>query len=220
MPAQTSTKYYQENILRQTYRWIVLNIIIIYLLGALFYADPFHIWQHALSEVGTTKTLLGTPNLPSAVIVMSGMFITGRLLLGAARVYHNNDFYHGRYLKSGFLYIASLGAFISIAPNNILHLQHTIGSAMLIGSIFLLNLVMAWEYRTQYDPVKINLVMLSLGMTIIAYVVTYFSGLEIKQTAQKICLANLLLVLYQRSRISPNLRTLDYPPANLGLNNP
>jgi len=120
MPSQICTQTYQEYKLRRIYRWIVLVITVMYLLGILFYADPFHFWQHALSEIGTTKTLLGTPNLPSALFVMTGMFMTGRLLLGAARIYRNTYFYNKRYLKSSLLYLASLGAFISICPNDLL----------------------------------------------------------------------------------------------------
>ncbi len=42
MPSQIQPQTYQEIKLRRVYHWIFL-IIIIYLLGALFYADPLHI---------------------------------------------------------------------------------------------------------------------------------------------------------------------------------
>jgi hypothetical protein len=190
-----------------------------YLLGSLFYADPLHFWQHARSEIRITKTLLGTPNLPSALIVMTGMFIAVRLLLEAARVYRDDNCYPNRPLKIGFLYTTSLRAFFSISPVNLLHLIHTIGSAMLTGGVFLLTLAMAWEFRILYDSVKIYLVMISLGFTVLAYTVTYFNGLEIKLAIQKIYLAYLSLILYQRSRISPYLFPLENPSTNLRLKN-
>ena len=216
---QQSNQLDQEIHLRRIYRWIVLDILTMYLVGAFLYADPFHFWSHALSEIGTTKTLLGTPNMPSALIVMSGMFVAARMLLKAARIYLRNNIYPNQYRKAGLLYIASLGAFISISPNDLFHLIHTIGSALLIGSVFLITLLMVWECREIIDPRMAYSIMSSLGITILAYTVTYFSDLEIKQAPQKLCLANLLIVLYQRSRISPYLETLIHSEIHMGLNN-
>jgi hypothetical protein len=194
----------QELKLRRLYLGVVLSVILMYFLGALFYADPFYIWQHALSELGTTKTLLGTPNMPSALIVTTGMFITGRLLLEAARVYRNNDTFSNRQIKSNLLYSASLGAFIAISPNDLMHTTHTIGSALLVGGTFLLSMIMVWDSRVYYNPDIISLVMILLSISVLFYALTYFSGLAIKQAAQKICLISILFVFYKRSRIPYN----------------
>jgi hypothetical protein len=195
--------------LKRLYRWLEWTIILMYLGGALFYADPFHFWQHALSEIGTTRTLLGTPNLASSLIVTTGLFIIGRLLLEVARVYRNNKVYSKRIIKSNLAYCASLGAFISISPNDLLHSIHTFGSATLIGGTFLLTMIMIWDYQDHYGSNKAYLVMAVLTISVIAYAITYFSGLEIKQAVQKICLINMLLTIYQRTRISLNIKSMD-----------
>jgi hypothetical membrane protein len=193
-----------EQQLRRIYRSVVFCIILMYFFGAIFYADPFHFWQHALSELGTTKTLLGTPNLTSALIITTGMFITGRLLLEAARVYRYNDFYTAHIIKSGLLYISSLGAFIAISPNDLMHTIHTIGSAFLVGGIFLVSMLMVWDSRAYYSKGVIYLIMILLGIAVLLYAVTYFSGSDVKQVTQKICLISLLIILFQRSRIRLN----------------
>ena len=71
----------RDQALSHLYLYVVISISSTYLLGALFYADKFNFWQHALSELGTTKTLTGTPNTISAYLVALGIFITGWLLL-------------------------------------------------------------------------------------------------------------------------------------------
>ena len=63
---RSDPKYIRKKI-RRVYLWIVLVIIFMYLLGALFYTDPFHLWRYAPNEKGTTKTLLGRPNMPFAL---------------------------------------------------------------------------------------------------------------------------------------------------------
>ena len=209
MPELSNDQEAQELKLRRLYFGVVLSITLMYFLGALFYADPFHFWQHALSELGTTKTLQGTPNLPSALIVTTGMFITGRLLLEAARVYRDNDFYSKRQLKSWLLYCASLGAFIAISPNDLMHTIHTIGSALLVGGTFLVSMLMVWDSRAYYHKGIIYLVLFLLSISVLFYTITYFSGMEIKQAAQKICLISMLLVLYKRSRIALNANAID-----------
>jgi len=209
MPELTASQDQGENKLRRIYRKIIICIILMYFLAALYYADPFYFWQHALSELGTTRTLQGTPNLASALIVTTGMFITGRLLLEGARVYRYNASYTQRYLKSGLLYCASLGAFISISPTNLLYLVHTIGSALMIGGVFLLSILIIWDSRIYYSPTLVYMSMLILGGTVLAYAITYFSGFDIKQAVQKICLISLLFVLYQRSRITLNITALE-----------
>jgi hypothetical protein len=209
MPDLTARQDQQENYLRRIYRGTINCMIMMYILGAVFYADPFHFRQHALSELGTTRTLLGTPNLASALFVTAGMFITGRLLLEAARVYRYNAFYSQRYLKSGFLCCASLGAFIAMVPNNLLHLVYTISSALLIGVVFLLILFMTCDSKVYHSPALVYLAMSILGGTVLVYAITFFSRLEIKQAVQKICLISLQFILYQRSRIQLNLSALE-----------
>ena len=209
MPDISNGQAQQELKLQRIYRWVVGCIILMYFVGAIFYADPFNFWEHALSELGTTKTLLGTQNIPSALIVTTGMFITGRLLLEAARIYWNSEFYSKRYVKSGLLYCASLGAFIAISPNDLMHTVHTIGSALLVGGIFLLCMIMGWDSQAYYGMRIVYLVMAILSISVLLYAVTYFSGLAIKQATQKICLISLLLIMFQRSRIALNKKAID-----------
>ncbi|MEJ2447105.1 MAG: hypothetical protein P8Y37_04105 [Anaerolineales bacterium] len=98
-------------------RYIVIDITLTYVLAAVFYADAFHFWQHALSELGTTVTLLGTPNLAAMIVITIGMFISGRLLLEAANLYRDNPQFTKSSVKRILFSIASLGSFIIIFPN-------------------------------------------------------------------------------------------------------
>ena len=61
--------------LSSLFHYLVFNITITFFLGAIFYADPYHFWEHALSELGTTITIKGTPNLVSCITITLGLFI-------------------------------------------------------------------------------------------------------------------------------------------------
>jgi uncharacterized membrane protein YuzA (DUF378 family) len=176
-----------------------MNIALTYLLGAIFYADSFHFWNHAFSELGTTITLEGTPNLTSSVIMTLGMFISGRLLLEVARIYERIQNHPHTYLKSRLIYIASLGSFISIFPNNLYHTIHSVGSACCIGGIFLFDLVLLLEGLVSQKPIITYILVGLLSLSVISYAITFFIDLPIKQATQKICLINLLLIMIQGS---------------------
>ncbi len=188
-----------EDRLARLFRYLVFNITITFLLGAIFYADPFHFWEHALSELGTTITLLGTPNLTSSVIITQGMFINGRLMLEIARIYRQDPSRPYSKLKSGLIYLASLGSFISIFPNNLYHTIHSIGSAFHIGGIFLFDLVLLKEGLPSHKPILNTFMIGTLSLSVFSYAITFFMGLPIKQVTQKICVINLLLILIQGS---------------------
>lgn len=179
------------------FRFLAVNLSCTFLLGAIFYADPFHFWEHALSELGTTITLFGKPNLASAVIITLGTFINGRLMLEIARLYQLNDSQPLTHYKSGLMYTASLGSFISIFPNNLFHLIHSIGTGLLIGSIFLFDLILLKEGFGSHPPTLIYFLAGILSFSVLSYAVTFFMGLQIKQAAQKYCVINLLLILFQ-----------------------
>jgi hypothetical protein len=180
-------------------RSIVLSISITYLLGALFYADPFNFWEHALSELGTTRTLLGTPNLKAAFFVSVGMIISGGLLFKAGRFTMSHIGFMNNKIKGWFLFAASLGAFIAVFPNNKFHTIHSIGSALMIGPIFLMEVIMLWERKSLLGSIKVNLIIILLAASVLTYAVAFFTDAVIKQASQKICVINLLLVLIEGS---------------------
>jgi hypothetical protein len=185
--------------LMRLFQYLVINISGTYLLGAIFYADPFHFWNHAFSELGTTITLLGTPNLASSMIMTLGMFINGRLMLEIARTFRLDPArLHGKY-KSVLMYTASLGSFISIFPNNLHHTIHSIGSALIIGSFFFFDLILLKEILVSQKPLLAYILIGILSLSVLSYAITYFMGLPIKQATQKICVINLLLILFQGS---------------------
>ena len=185
--------------LARLFRYLAINIIGTYLLGAVFYADAFHFWEHAFSELGTTITLLGTPNLTSSLIMTTGMFINGRLMLEIARIYRLDSTQPHAQVKSGLMYIASLGAFISIFPNNLYHTLHSYGSAFSIGSIFFFDLILLKEGLASQKKSLFAFLIGLLSLSVFSYAIPYFLELPIKQATQKICIINLLLVLIQGS---------------------
>ncbi len=185
--------------LGRLYRYLVVNISLTYIMAAVFYAEQFHFWQHALSELGTTRTLLGTPNLTSATIVIIGMFINGRLLLELARTYYQHPGAINNRTKGILLYLSSLGAFVNIIPNNLFHTIHTIGSAFLIGGIFLLDIQILRERIASEKTLSPYLLAGTLTLSVGAYAVAYFTQMPIVQAIQKICVVDLLLVFYERS---------------------
>lgn len=199
MPTAKIDARFVDEKLARLFRYLVINITGTYFLGAVFYADPFHFWEHALSELGTTFTLLGTPNLASSMIITLGMFINGRLTLEIARTYRQNPLLQYAKTKSCLMYVSSLGSFISIFPNNLYHTIHSIGSALIIGSIFFFDLVLIGERLASQKPILAYFLIGILSLSVFSYAFTFFKGLPIKQATQKICVVNLLLILFQGS---------------------
>lgn len=197
--------------LSKLFQYLVFNITITFFLGAIFYADPFHFWDHALSELGTTITLKGTPNLASCMTVTLGLFINGRLLLEIARIYRETPALPHPGIKSGLMYLASLGSFISIIPNNLFHTIHSVGSAFHIGSVFFFDLLLLIEGLSAQKSLMIYLMIGTLSVSVFSYAIPYFLGLPIKQATQKICVINLLLIILlgapQRSELASSIPT-------------
>jgi len=126
----------RDQALSRLYLFVVISISSTYMLGALLYADKFHFWQHALSELGTTRTLTGTPNTISAFLVTLGMFTTGWLLLAIAGFYQTQSNVLNRRLKCILLYIAGTRSLITIFLNDLFYVLHSIGSGLIIGNGF------------------------------------------------------------------------------------
>jgi hypothetical protein len=187
--------------LSRLYLYVVISISSTYLLGALFYADKFHFWQHALSELGTTRTLTGTPNTISAFLVALGMFTTGWLLLTIAGIYQAQSKVLKQPLKCFLLYIAGIGSFITIFPNDLFHVLHSVGCGMMIGPIFIIELLMLWERKLFIGIKKVYSVSILLSVSVLTYAAAFFRFHDIQQIAQKFCIFNLLVILYNRSKL-------------------
>jgi hypothetical protein len=184
---------------------LVLSITGTYGLGALFYADPFNFWEHALSELGTTVTLLGTPNYKAAVLVSLGMLITAWVLLKLATIHKQTPTLHYHTKKSLLLYTASIGALIAIFPNNLFHFMHSVGSGMMIGSIYILELILIEENDHHIGPLSPLAIVTLISLLVVVYTAAFFFDTPAKQPSQKLCVASLLLVLFNATR--PQYRT-------------
>jgi hypothetical protein len=185
--------------LRELFRRIEVFIFLTFTLGAVFYADRFHIWEHALSEISTTRTLQGTPNLLSTAIISLGMILVNAHLLEIAALYRKNaDFPHHQ-VKSILMYMAGMGSLLSIFPNNHFHLIHSIGSGMLIGPFYIINLLFLWERKQEMPRLWWCLLTLILSITVLWYAGTFFMNMDIKQIAQKFCVVSILFILHQRA---------------------
>jgi hypothetical protein len=203
--SQVSPKKKVERLSR-LYAVFILSIIGTYGLGALFYADPFNFWELALSELGTTFTLLGTPNHKAAVLVSMGMLFTAGVLFVMANIYRISPGLHYHTKKSLLLYTASAGVLIAILPNNINHFMHSIGSALEIGSIYILTLILI-EENNQYIGIIPSVGLTALiSLCIVLYSAAFFLDTPAKQPSQKLCLISLLLVLYSCTRYQPRIK--------------
>ncbi|MFO8037020.1 MAG: hypothetical protein R6U57_10380 [Anaerolineales bacterium] len=164
--------------IRKLFRRVEVFIILTFTLGAVLYADTFHIWEHALSEIGTTRTLKGTPNLLATTIITLGMILTNAQLLEIAALYRKNTHFPHHRIKSIFMYMAGAGALISVFPNNHFHLIHSIGSGMMIGPFYIINLLFLWERREDYAKVWFFLLMSFLSISVLWYAATFFMNHE------------------------------------------
>jgi len=76
---------------------------------------------------------------------------------------------------------------------------------MMIGPIFIIELVMLWERKLVIGITKIYSVSILLSVSVLTYAAAFFRYHDIQQVVQKLCIFNLLAVLYKRSKLKTAL---------------
>ena len=128
-----------------------------------------------------------------------------------ANIHRQTPNLHFHTKKSLLLYAASAGALIAIVPNNLNHFMHSVGSALVIGSVFILDLILIEEKTKGFGPIKPILITSLISLLVIFYTASFFFNTPAKQPSQKICLISLLLVLYSCTRYKPRNKEGFYP---------
>lgn len=167
-------------------------LVLTYVLGILAYGEPFLLSQYAISDLGATVTKHGLPNTSSRIIMTIGMLICSSLMLrvGLARSLRQ------QWVKRWLALLCAAGFFLFICPLDINYTIHSIGAALIIGPLYLLDNCFLWEQRQHMPAIVFWLAQVILQTTVLTYAVAFTTTAAIKQISQKFCIAGLLIVSF------------------------
>lgn len=197
------------NIINQKIRILISKLVILivgtFLLSIITYGGHFSFWYSAFSDLGSTTTPEGEPNLFSCLIFVTGIVICGCILFRVSRLFQQDrQILHHR-AKSQLGLLGSIGCFIFVFPHNINNNIHMIGAAMFVATMWALGTLILIESYNQSRKEQVLLLQTVLQITVLSYAITYFADLPIKNIAQKFATFGLLIVL--KIATSANIRT-------------
>jgi len=84
-----------------------------------------------------------------------------------------------------------------------------IGRGMMIGPIFIIELLMLWERKLAIGLTKVYSLSILLSVSVLTYGAAFFRYQDIQQIAQKLGIFNLLVILYKRFKLKMALIELN-----------
>jgi len=164
-------------------------------LAILFYREPFLFWEHAFSDLGCTLTRQGNPNLVPRLIYASGMLIEGLLLLRIGQHYAGERQFKNQTFKRVLAQLGVVGALVSIFPNDLYHILHSIGSGILVGVVYFFTMIFHFESRQYLPRWRFVFDIALLQLAVFPYAFAFFTNSESKQSFQKLCLFGIFYAL-------------------------
>jgi len=173
------------------------------ILALLLYAEPFHLWHNAFSQLGETVTASGVPNVASRLVFSAGWIACGIVMLMIAARYGRNRALRLRALKGWLALLGGIGFFIAITPNDLNHLLHSIGMGIGVGVMYFFAILLLFELRPRISRWVFLANVTLLHAVVLTYAVAFFANSDHKQLAQKLCILGLLLVMERMVTIAP-----------------
>ena len=168
--------------------YLIYLTILVFILGMLTYGQSFSFREHAISHFGRIKTQDGSSNTLSMFIFGTGMLMSSLVCFRLSRLVEDNT--------SNILFmIAATGYIILIAPCDKLNTVHAIGGAMVIGSLWLLTVILIHELLKYSKKKRIYFFHLVLQGTILPYAFLYATGSDLCPLVQKFAIAGLIVSL-------------------------
>lgn len=182
---------------------IGLIIVVTLIVALFFYQDPFQLWQTAFSELGTTTTPQGRPNWASRFVFSAGFGACGVTMFNISWHYEKNHSLRNHTFKRWLAFLGSIGFFVAITPNDINHFVHSLGMGIVVGVIYFFGVIFLLELKSQVSGMLFFTNMTILQMTVLSYAVAFFTNSVYKQSAQKLCIVGLLLVIAKMVMVTP-----------------
>ena len=190
---------------RKQFRKLLLTDLSVIILCVFFYGGRFDFRNDALSFLGTTVTPAGYQNIPSMLLFISGLLVSSyfcfkisQSFLHLRQVPHSG-FKHQLFKFTGFGYL------IMIMPCNLNNTIHSIGSALVFGTLWLLAMLFLYEIRHHLKIIRFYISQLLLNGTVLPYAYTYVTKAVNVQLFQKFAVLGLILTLSFSVKYSCNL---------------
>jgi hypothetical protein len=169
----------------------------------LLYPDGFNLLQDAFSELGESVTAGGDLNVAARFAFSAGWITCGVILFSIGLRYVRHAELRNRRIKSGLAFFGGVAFFIAITPNDLSHLIHSIGMGMIVGTIYLFALSLLVELKMRVPPRVFYVNGGILHAAVLTYAAAFLANSDLKQFAQKLCLAGLLVVMQRLVTIAP-----------------
>ena len=191
----------EQNLVHQLNRhlgWLLGVTILVYVVGIFLYADRFPFWTKAFSHIGTLTTGAGRGNTASMLTVSLGMMACSWICLRSSRI-GTGQFDHYCFMA------CSAGYLLLGIPCDLLNTVHSIGGALVVGSMWFFCVFHLNELYHSLKPGRFWLYHLLLQGTVLPYAFLYIVGSPADQYVQKIAIAGLIitlkLIMQERIRI-------------------
>lgn len=180
-----------------TYTRLLIGVSVLMILaGILTFRGGFRFWDDALSYLGATTNTKGLPNPLSPLFFDSGLLVSAFLCWRISSALKNVQLVNKTENKILLLRIAATGYLLMITPCDLLNDVHMVGSILVFGSFWLLEVQMILEVRKRNGFLYALILQLILQGTILPYAYSYMIlRTSVKQFWQKIAVFGLLLIL-------------------------
>jgi len=174
---------------------LILLIGVTFTLSMILFGGSFSFWNSAFSDLGSTIISEGKSNSLACAIFIIGMVISGTIFFMISRLFlKDKDIVHHR-LKFHLSLMGSIGCFVFIFSHNINNDIHMVGAALFVAAVWSIGTLFLIETWKTVARERTVLLQTLLQSTVIAYAVTYFTDLSVKNIAQKFAVFGLIIVL-------------------------
>jgi hypothetical protein len=168
--------------------YLIYVTFLIFILGMLTYGQPFSFKEHAISHFGRIRTQDGSPNILSLLIYGTGMMLSALVCLKLSNLTEHNT-------SHLLLRIAAAGYILLILPCDALNTMHSIGGALVIGSLWFLTVIQIHELIKHTSKIRAYLYHLLLQGTVLPYAYLYATGSSLRHMVQKFAILGLMISL-------------------------
>ncbi len=168
--------------------YLLVSIILVFIAGFITYGERFRLWEYTYSYIGMLRTPGGNPNIVSFLIFLAGS------LFNSFICFRISSFYINKFFRLLFR-ICGVGFILLMLPCDIINSIHSLGGAMIFGSLWIFSLARINEIYHSGIKNFALIYFLILNLTILPYAYLYFINSAYQQIAQKPAIIGLILTV-------------------------
>jgi len=175
-------------VLNRYISYLLWVTVLVYILGMITYGDSFTFWDKAYSHIGSIRTVSGNPNTLSLLIFGLGMLLSSWICIRSSNILPGQ-------LNHYFFRLCGVGYLLLIVPCDLINLVHSIGGALVFGTLWLFTTLHLKKLYHHVHRYKIYLYHFILQGTVLPYAFLYAIRSPAQQSVQKLALFGLMLIL-------------------------